>query len=147
MQPGPSSFVVQPPAGVPAKVLIAELPDVTAGSLVPLAEVVDACVHEIYKRLSELQDILPALHDKARAREVFQFALWARRECVRLLAVVRWCREGDAVSRALVRPDCPSNPLPSPLRACPGAPQGSPARSPRSTLAGGLNSSHPRPED
>jgi hypothetical protein len=109
--PGPGSMSVARPAAIPAEVLLQELPDVTAGSLIPLAEVVDASVNEIYKRLVELQDVLPSRHEKARAREVFQFALWARRECVRLLAVVRWCREGPAVAKALVRPAIASTPL------------------------------------
>jgi hypothetical protein len=109
--PGPGSMSVARPAAIPAEVLLQELPDVTAGSLIPLAEVVDASVNEIYKRLVELQDVLPSRHEKARAREVFQFALWARRECVRLLAVVRWCREGPAVAKALVRPALASTPL------------------------------------
>lgn len=100
---GPYGLAAAPRAPVSLEVLLQELPDLTSGSLIPLAEVVDACINEIYNRLVELQDVLPSRHEKARAREVFQFALWARRECVRLLAVARWCREGPAVVKALVR--------------------------------------------
>lgn len=114
---GPASLSLARPAAVPTEVLLHELPDMTAGSLIPLAEVVDACVNEIYKRLVELQDVLPSRHEKARARDVFQFALWARRECVRLLAVVRWCREGPAVTKALVRPASSPRHAP-PTRRC-----------------------------
>lgn len=97
-----SPSTAAPRAG--SDVLLAELADVSSHQHVPLAEIIDAATKEIYKRLMEVQDVLPSLHESARAKEIFQFALWARRECVRLLAVARWSRHGEAVTKALVRP-------------------------------------------
>ncbi|CDZ98251.1 Thyroid hormone receptor-associated coactivator complex component (TRAP170) [Phaffia rhodozyma] len=83
------------------RTLESELPDVTAADLVPMAEVVDAVVKDVYKRMMELGEVLPSLHDGARAGEIFQFALYARRQIVKLLALVRWSQESEVVAKCL----------------------------------------------
>jgi len=87
---------------ISSEVLERELPDVASDDLVPLNVVVDAVIHDIYSRLAELGETLPSLHESARAAQIFQFSLYARRQVVKLLALVRWSKESEVVAKCMV---------------------------------------------
>ena len=87
-----------------SELLERELPDVASDELVPLNEVVDAVIRDIYQRLGELGEVLPSLHESARAPLILQFSLYAKRQVVRLLALVRWSRESEVVAKCMVSP-------------------------------------------
>lgn len=105
-KPSPNNYPSPPvyaPEYPPADLaLLGELPDLVSQDLPPLAEVVDAVVRDVFIRLGELGEVLPGLHESVRAREVFQFAAWARRQVVKLLAVVRWSSESQGVEKCMV---------------------------------------------
>lgn len=105
--PAPDAITLRPPPPPPPSpdtlALLAELPDDAGEDLVPLGEVVDVVLRDIYGRLAQLGDTLPGLHESARAPHVFQFALYAKRQAVKLLALVRWSKESEAVERCMVR--------------------------------------------
>ncbi|KAL7409275.1 mediator complex subunit MED14-domain-containing protein [Mrakia frigida] len=94
-----------PPIGegemISSEILERELPDVASPDLVPLNLVVDAVIQDVYQRLVELGEVLPSLHESARAAQIFQFSLYSRRQVVKLLALVRWSKESEVVAKCM----------------------------------------------
>lgn len=88
---------------ISSELLERELPDTASDDLVPLNILVDQVIRDIYQRLGELGEILPSLHESARAPQILQFALYSRRQVVKLLALVRWSKESEVVAKCLVR--------------------------------------------
>lgn len=87
---------------ISSEILERELPDVASPDLVPLNLVVDAVIQDVYQRLVELGEVLPSLHESARAAQIFQFSLYSRRQVVKLLALVRWSKESEVVAKCMV---------------------------------------------
>ncbi|SGY13429.1 BQ5605_C010g05859 [Microbotryum silenes-dioicae] len=77
-----------------------ELPTVTH-DLIPLSHIVQRLVAQVHADLLNLTETLPSSSDPARKRAIVDYVLQTRRQLLKLLVLVRWSSQADALHKCM----------------------------------------------
>ncbi|WFD44965.1 mediator complex subunit [Malassezia psittaci] len=87
------------PCDRPQEELLGELP-VEQTDLIPLAALVERLSNNAYQTLQNLSETLPAMSSDAKKAKIFTTSLELRRNFIKLLVLVRWCKDVELLNKA-----------------------------------------------
>ncbi|WFD00905.1 mediator complex subunit [Malassezia yamatoensis] len=87
------------PCDRPQEELLEELP-VEQADLIPLVALVERLSNNAYQTLQNLSETLPAMSSDAKKAKIFTTSLELRRNFIKLLVLVRWCKDVELLNKA-----------------------------------------------
>ncbi|KAF5351922.1 hypothetical protein D9756_007453 [Leucocoprinus leucothites] len=85
---------------VPLEILERELPFVNHEQI-PLRELLQRVMQDIYSELSEMAETLPGMSDITRKRTLADWVVKTKKQVVKLYAVAKWSRDADVVQKCM----------------------------------------------